>query len=300
MTSANLEEFKKADKVVAIAYLSSSTDAPAPEFSATAEKHREEYLFGVSSDASVIAAEGITPPAIVVYRSFDAPKTEYPYPVADAKVKDVSEWLEELAIPILDQVDSQNYGVYAQSSKPLAYLFIDPSSEKKDEVLESVKPIAAKYKSKVNFVWIDAIKFGDHAKALNLQESTWPAFVIQDMEKQLKYPFDQTKEVTVDGVSDWISQYLDGTLVPQLKSQPLPESQDESVITLVGKNFEEYVFDDSKDVFVEFYASWCGHCKRLKPIWDSLGDHFSAVKDRVTMYVLVASYMFTASDISSF
>lgn len=29
----------------------------------------------------------------------------------------------------------------------------------------------------------------------------------------------------------------------------------------------------------------CGHCKRLKPTWDSLGDHYVDLKDKVLMYV---------------
>lgn len=82
-----------------------------------------------------------------------------------------------------------------------------------------------------------------------------------------------------------VEQYIKGELQPQLKSEPIPDSQDGSVYKLVGKEFDKVIFDDAKDVFVEFYASWCGHCKRLAPIWDSLGDHFSDVKDQLTMLV---------------
>ncbi|KAI0268270.1 protein disulfide isomerase [Gloeopeniophorella convolvens] len=281
VTAANIEEFKAADKIVAVAYLSSPSDAPAAQFQATAEKHRDDYLFGQSTDAAAIEAAGVSAPAIVLYRAFDEPVSVYPYPITSATVEDIESWIKELSIPVIAEVNAENYMIYAQSGKPLAYLFVDPTSEDADAHIELVRAVALEYKSKLNFVWIDAIKFGDHAKALNLVESKWPSFVIQDLEKQLKFPIDQSIELSTAVVKGWVQDFASGKLQPQLKSQPIPESQDEAVYTLVGKEFDQVVFQDDKDVFVEFYATWCGHCKRLKPTWDSLAEHYAAVKDRV-------------------
>ncbi|KAI9508935.1 thioredoxin-like protein [Russula earlei] len=281
VTAANLEEFKRHDKIVAVAYLSSTSDAPAAAFQATAEKHRDDYLFGQSTDAAAIEAAGVSPPSIILYRSFDDPVSVYPYPVTSATVEEIEGWIKELAIPVIDEVSAENYMLYAQSGKPLAYLFIDPTSELKDEYIERVRPVALEYKSKLNFIWIDAIKFGDHGKAVNLPESIWPSFVIQDLTKQLKYPVDQKTEITTAVVKTHVEAYIAGSLEPTLKSQPIPETQDEAVYTIVGKEFDKIVSQSNKHVFVEFFASWCGHCKRLKPTWDALGEHYAAAKDHI-------------------
>jgi len=289
VTAENYDDFVQADRIVALAFLSSPTEVPAPEFSATANKYRDDFMFGLTTDKAVMEKASIEPPAIVLYRSFDEPTSVYPYPIASAQVKDFETWIGDLSVPVIDEVHADNYQMYAQSGKPLAYLFVDPSDAQHEERIASFYKAALKYKGHVNFVWIDAIKFGDHAKALNLNEVKWPAFVVQDLTKQLKYPYDQALDVTPEAVDAMLSDYVDDKLQPQLKSQPVPATQAESVFTLVGKQFEEVVFDDDKDVFIEFYASWCGHCKRLKPTWDSLADHYTAVKDRITIAKLEAT-----------
>jgi len=42
-----------------------------------------------------------------------------------------------------------------------------------------------------------------------------------------------------------------------------------AVVTLESSNFDSIVGHD-KDVLVEFYAPWCGHCKRLVPDYEKL------------------------------
>lgn len=41
---------------------------------------------------------------------------------------------------------------------------------------------------------------------------------------------------------------------------------------MVADTFDEIVNDPEKDVLVEFYAPWCGHCKNLEPKYKELGE----------------------------
>lgn len=86
--------------------------------------------------------------------------------------------------------------------------------------------------------------------------------------------------LSVESIKSFMGGVEDGSIKPHLKSEAVPETQG-PVTILVGDNWSDVIMDPSKDVLVEYYAPWCGHCKKLQPIWDELGESVSGIEDLV-------------------
>lgn len=84
--------------------------------------------------------------------------------------------------------------------------------------------------------------------------------------------FIMKEDFTVDTFEAFLKDLEADALEPYLKSEPIPESNSGNVKVGVARNFDEIVTNNDKDTLIEFYAPWCGHCKKLAPVFDELGD----------------------------
>merc|ERR1711894_394000 len=96
---------------------------------------------------------------------------------------------------------------------------------------------------------------------------------------------------SMETFEQFLKDFEAGKIEPHMKSEDIPVN-DQPVKVAVAKNFEELVTNSKKDVLIEFYASWCGHCKSLAPKYDELGE-----KQKDEAGVTIAKMDATANDV---
>ena len=223
---------------------------------------RDSYLFGQFTSASLPALpESPSLPAVILYKSFDEGHAVVSASeIASLSASSLADFVKVNSVPLMDEISPENFGSYAEQGLPIAYLFVDPEDPAtRTSLVNDLTPLAKELKGQVNFVYIDAVKFVDHGKSLNLAGDSWPAFVVQDLAQQTKFPLVGT--VSKASVEAFMRKWVKGEIQPSIKSAAIPAAQNGPIYQLVADGWNALFDDESKDVFAEFFAPWCGHCR---------------------------------------
>jgi len=246
----------------------------------------------------VCEAKGVE---VVVVKKYDDAIMVYPDNPENAS--DLQSWIRKVLKPSItmlsrDSMYKKTLELYFARNS-LKVLVIDTSESWADEnnsVRAAVHEIQNAYTveheaGELDVIGVDATENAAALDFFGVTKDDLPAIVAHDVKKDNKYVH---KGISLkDGRAvAWVEGVIKGEVEKHTKSEPKPETNDGPVKVIVGTTFDELVLDSNKLVLIEFYAPWCGHCKRLEPIYKEVGEAFADDDS-----IVIAKMDATANDI---
>jgi len=192
----------------------------------------------------------------------------------------------------VDELGPANFKRYVAYGRPLVLCFVDPQNpDEKQSILTAFGNLAKDYKGQFTFGWSDGVQWKQIANRWYGEFEKLPIVVVLYFKDDKQIPYPASSPVTEQAVKQFLSDLVDGKIKWKPKSQPIPETQEGPVTVVVGETLEDTI-KQSKDVLIEFYAPWCGHCQSLAPIYDKLATALKDVKS-----IVIGKFDATANDV---
>jgi len=194
--------------------------------------------------------------------------------------KNLKEWIQRDGHPLIAELDQKVWLRSANSKTPLLAVFLDPKSF--DTLKPHIKGVAEAHYGKLISSWMDGVTNEQLISRWGGTGNVLPtAFVVTyptENPKITSWDEETEKELNAESLANFVDKALKGEYSKFQKSEPVPEKNDGPVTIVVGKTFDSIINDPTKDVLIELYAPWCGHCKKLEPIYNELGKKFHGVQ----------------------
>ncbi|XP_077291192.1 protein disulfide isomerase [Arctopsyche grandis] len=267
--------------VVVVGFFKDRESDNAKNFLAVAAELNDQ-IFGITSSEDIYKEYEAQCGSVTLFKKFDEGKIVYDGENDRAELK---KWVSAESLPLIVEFSHETASkIFGGEIKNHLLLFLSKESGEMEKHIENVKPAAKNFKGRVLFVTIDTDE-DDHQRIMEffgMKKEEVPAMRLIGLEEDMSKYKPENPALLADNVKNFVQDYLDGKLKQHLISQEVPEDWNKTPVwTLVASKFDEVVFDETKSVLVEFYAPWCGHCKQLVPIYESLAENYALNKEIV-------------------
>uniref|UniRef100_A0A674ERX7 Protein disulfide-isomerase n=1 Tax=Salmo trutta TaxID=8032 RepID=A0A674ERX7_SALTR len=233
--------------------------------------------FGVTTSPEVFQKYEVENNRVVLFKKFDEGRVDLSVS-EEEKVgeEELTVFIRTNSLELVIEFNEQNADkIFGSKVHSHSLLFINSTVQEQKNLLTEYRTAAKDFKGKVLFIIIDVTGPVSHVlKYFGLSEGDAPAVRIINTDTTKKFAL--IGQITAATLQTFCQGVLDGTVKSHLLSEEVPEDWDKGPVkVLVGKNFEAVALDNDKNVFVEFYAPWCGHCKELAPVWEKLAEKYA-------------------------
>uniref|UniRef100_A0A8C4QSH3 Protein disulfide-isomerase n=1 Tax=Eptatretus burgeri TaxID=7764 RepID=A0A8C4QSH3_EPTBU len=266
----------------------------------TANTLRDEFQLYHTFDTTIKRAMKVADDQVLsllperFYSTFE-PKSYSMHIEDDTGEDELRNFVVNHAIPLVGQRTRDNEQKLYKDRHPLVVVFygIDFSFDYRKATQFWRKKVltVAKEFPEMTFAIADEEEYGTELSQLGLGESGEEVNVAIFDSGDRKFIMEPV-EFDSDALQDFVLAFKKGQLKPVIRSQPVPKTQKGPVHVVVGKTFEHVVLDLTRHVLLELYAPWCGHCKKLQPVYERLASQLSGRED-----LIVAKMDATANDI---
>ncbi|KAJ3123495.1 protein disulfide-isomerase precursor [Nowakowskiella sp. JEL0407] len=257
----SIKSFRDSESIVAVGFFDNDKGIPYRNFLSAGDKLREDFTCVATFDKDAVSVYNTTVPSILLFRKFDKRRLRYR---GNFHWDHIVSWVKVHSFPTVETITPNNHRYFTGIGIPIGYFFY-ADKQQLEQYRPLVERVAPRYNGKITFVYIDAKEYLTQAHMLNIKKKKWPAFVIHDFEKDFKYVLDG--EILEPLLKQFVDVYLGGTLMPTLKTERIPLKNEGPIYKLVGENFNDIVWDKSKDVLVLFCTPLVDKCKDQEKIF---------------------------------
>ncbi|XP_004235667.1 protein disulfide isomerase-like 1-6 [Solanum lycopersicum] len=193
----------------------------------------------------------------------------------------ILQFLDDNKFPLTTVLTELNAAkVYSNINKLQVLIIAETDDFKK--LVEPLQDVARKFKSKIMFIFVD-IREENLAKPflsmVGLEESKDSVVVSFNYSSSLKYLLES--DTTPTSIEEFCSGLLSGTVSPYYKSQPIPDNKNMSILTVVGKTFDELILNSPENILLEIYTPWCITCETTSKQMEKLAKHFKGLDNLI-------------------